>query len=188
MLQLPESLADFRPATTKEVQSWSYGAVTGVRKASNNTLISKRNTLDDQRTFGPLRDFQCACGKYQDKKYQGMICDHCGVKITTTDARRTRFGHINLSVAIAHPFGTPSTILEALPILPAAFWESPRGGDLAALYEDLVRANKREIGRQILGAFQQVLQLLTPVAVTARAWDLRESSILTQGLALTPGN
>src|SRR5207302_9291944 len=95
MVELPSTLAAaYRLATDREVRSWSYGVLKAFRNPDAQGWEQQRETLDDQRIFGPLREFECACGKYRGPRYRGMICDRCGVKITTPAARRHRFGHI----------------------------------------------------------------------------------------------
>src|SRR5262245_10581692 len=101
MLRLPLSLAAmYRPATDREVHSWSFGAVKAPRNPGAGSYQGRRRTLDDQAIFGPVREFHCACGKYQGDRYRGMICDLCGVKMTIPEERRRRFGHIDLPVAV----------------------------------------------------------------------------------------
>jgi DNA-directed RNA polymerase subunit beta' len=63
------------------VRSWSFGALQSPREPGAQGWQQRRGTLDDQRILGPLRDFECACGKYQGPRYRGMICDRCGVKL-----------------------------------------------------------------------------------------------------------
>src|SRR5262249_58795905 len=126
MLRLPSSLATvYRPATDREVHLWSFGAVKAPRDPDAASWQARRFTLDDQAIFGPLRDFHCACGKYEGERYRGMICDLCGVKVTTREARRQRFGHINLPVAVSHPHGEGGERLSAVPRLPPAVLRAP---------------------------------------------------------------
>src|SRR5262249_53478836 len=89
MQPLPEPLVSkTRIATTRDVRSWSSGAITAVGKTATGGWEERRGSLHDERIFGPTRDFECACGKYRGTRHKGMICDRCGVKITTVDARR----------------------------------------------------------------------------------------------------
>jgi hypothetical protein len=122
MLQLPPALAVlYRPATEREVRSRSFGLLKAPREPSATTgWEQRRGTLEDQAIFGPLRDFECVCGKYRGSKYRGMICDICGVKVTPTSVRRERFGHIELPSPVIHPLGQSGERLSAVPVLPAA--------------------------------------------------------------------
>src|SRR5262245_50013809 len=118
MLRLPPALAAlYRPATCLDVHGWSFGAVTAPRDPAASSWQARRRTLDDQAIFGPLRDFHCACGKYEGNRYRDMICDRCGVKLTTRQARRRRFGHLDLPGAVPHPLGVAGEQLSAVPIL-----------------------------------------------------------------------
>src|SRR5262249_19129683 len=204
MLRLPASLGEvYRPATDREVCSWSFGAVKAPRNPSATSWQDRRGTLDDQAIFGPLHDFHCACGKYEGERYRGMICDLCGVKVTTCETRRQRFGHINLSVAVSHPLGEGGERLSAVPVLAAAFWQAPAGGQLAQRYDALARATTSgvckalatgsggwpdwtaERAEQLLAAeVARLFELLLPVATFAHEWDLAEGQTLAHGLAL----
>src|SRR5260370_18470110 len=141
MLRLPWLLgAVYRPATDREVCSWSFGAVKAPREPGATSWEARRGTLDDQVIFGPLREFHCSCGKYEGELYRGMICDLCGVKVTTCQVRRQRFGHMNLPVGVLHPLGEAGERLSAVPVLPAAFWQARAGSRLAERYDELARA------------------------------------------------
>jgi hypothetical protein len=144
----------------------------------------RRGTLEDQAIFGPLVDFECACGKYRGRKYQNMICDHCGVKLTTRTARRQRFGHIDLPVPVAHPLGQRGELLYAMPVLPAAFVESPGGECLAALYDELVRSVLFPPFEELIGCLNRLLESLLPVVLVAHEWNLGETEVLACGLAV----
>jgi hypothetical protein len=144
MLQLPANLStQYRPATDREVHSWSFGALRSIRLPGATSWQQQIGTLDDQRIFGPRRDQECACGKYQGPKYRNMICDSCGVKVTSPDVRRQRFGHIDLPFSISHPLGEKADTLSVAPVLPATFIESSGGQPLALVYEDLARIAHR---------------------------------------------
>src|SRR4051794_17820030 len=83
MLPLPSVLAArYWPATEREVHSRSFGLVMAPRNPAATTWEQRRGTLEDQAIFGPVEDFECACGKYRGPKYRDMICDRCGVKVT----------------------------------------------------------------------------------------------------------
>jgi hypothetical protein len=115
-----------------------------------------------------------------------MICDQCGVKLTTRAARRQRFGHIDLPGPIAHPLGQKGEQLGAIPVLPAAFVESPSGAGLADIYDDLVRQPVSESLENVVASFDRLVRLLLPAIVLANEWDLQDAELLTCGLALVP--
>jgi hypothetical protein len=185
MLRLPPVLnARYRLATSSEVHSWSFGLVKTVRRPPAISWEQCIGTLDDQGIFGPLRDFECACGKYWGAEYRGMICDRCGVKVTVREQRRRRFGHIELLDSIPHPLGDESDMVGAIPVLPAVFFESPAGRDLRRAYEDLIEAVTAESWTDIVAGLKYLVDYLLPVATLAHEWDLAESSILARGLIL----
>jgi hypothetical protein len=184
MLQLPAAItAGYRPATAHEVHSWSFGRLTAPRRPAADNWQQQKGTLDDQAIFGPLQGFECACGKYQGERYQGMICDRCGVKLTTEDQRRRRFGHIDLARSIAHPFGEDDS-LSAVPVLPAAFTHSHAGDKLATLYDRLVKLHATEAQHHVTACVEQLFGVLAPLVVIAHEWSLQESLTLARGLAL----
>ncbi|MCB5296177.1 MAG: DNA-directed RNA polymerase subunit beta', partial [Candidatus Cloacimonetes bacterium] len=81
---------------------WSHGEVTKPDTLNYRTLKPEKDGLFCERIFGPERDYECACGKYKKKRFQNTTCERCGVLVTTSRVRRTRMGHIQLAVPIAH--------------------------------------------------------------------------------------
>jgi len=81
---------------------WSYGEVTKPDTLNYRTLKPEKDGLFCERIFGPERDYECACGKYKKKRFQNTVCDRCGVLVTSSRVRRTRMGHIELAVPVAH--------------------------------------------------------------------------------------
>jgi hypothetical protein len=185
MADLPPTIqALYRIATSKEVRSWSFGALKVVRMPSATSWNETRSSLDDQAIFGPIQDFACACGKYRGNRYKDLICDCCGVKLACAEIRRSRFGHIELTAPVPHTFGRIGELMEAFPILPASFVESARGETLARLYDDLVRANNSKESEQMASVVQQIGEALVPIFVEALNWNLQEADTLGRGLGL----
>ena len=89
-------------ASPEEVRSWSHGAVTKPETINYRTLKSEKDGLFCEKIFGPIRDWQCYCGKYKGIRYRNIICDRCGVEVTRAQVRRERMGHIELSSPVAH--------------------------------------------------------------------------------------
>jgi len=106
-------------ASPEEILSWSYGEVLKPETMNYRTLKPERDGLFCERIFGPVRDFECYCGKYKKVRYRGIICDKCGVEVTRSLVRRERMGHINLAVPVAHTWyvrGVPSVLATVLDI------------------------------------------------------------------------
>ena len=89
-------------ASPEVMTSWSYGEVTKPETINYRTFKPEKDGLFDERIFGPTKDYECYCGKYKRIRYKGIICDRCGVEITTNIVRRERMGHIKLASPIAH--------------------------------------------------------------------------------------
>src|SRR5579864_5783742 len=89
-------------ASPEEILSWSYGEVRKPETINYRTFKPERDGLFCERIFGPVRDWECNCGKYKWVKNKGVICDRCGVEVTESKVRRERMGHIELAVPIAH--------------------------------------------------------------------------------------
>ena len=89
-------------ASPDVVREWSYGEVTRSDTLNYRTLKPEKGGLFCERIFGPEKDYECSCGKYKKKRFQNTVCDRCGVEITTSRVRRSRLGHIELAIPIAH--------------------------------------------------------------------------------------
>ncbi|HHD92524.1 MAG TPA: DNA-directed RNA polymerase subunit beta', partial [Candidatus Portnoybacteria bacterium] len=89
-------------ASPDEILSWSHGEVLKPETINYRTQKPEKDGLFCERIFGPVKDFECACGKYKRIRYKGIVCDRCGVEVTSSSVRRERMGHINLSSPVAH--------------------------------------------------------------------------------------
>ena len=92
----------FRLASPQKVMSWSNGEVKKPETINYRTLKPERDGLFCAKIFGPVRDYECLCGKYKKMRYKGVVCEKCGVEVTSTKVRRTRMGHIELVTPVAH--------------------------------------------------------------------------------------
>jgi DNA-directed RNA polymerase subunit beta' len=92
----------FRLASPDKVLSWSHGEVKKPETINYRTLKPERDGLFCAKIFGPVRDYECLCGKYKKMRYKGVVCEKCGVEVTTQKVRRTRMGHIDLVTPVAH--------------------------------------------------------------------------------------
>ena len=100
-------------ASSDDILSWSYGEILKPETINYRSRKPERDGLFCQKIFGPVKDWQCACGKYKKLRYRGITCDRCGVEITRSLVRRERLGHINLAAPVTHIWflrGVPSKI------------------------------------------------------------------------------
>jgi DNA-directed RNA polymerase subunit beta' len=111
MIDFPRSkdqrAADFdfiqiRIASPEEIRSWSFGEVTKPETINYRSFKPERDGLFCERIFGPVKDWECHCGKFKRIRFRGHVCDRCGVEVTLSKVRRERMGHIELAVPICH--------------------------------------------------------------------------------------
>src|SRR5438105_1459294 len=89
-------------ASPDKILSWSYGEIKKPETINYRTFKPERDGLFCARIFGPIKDYECLCGKYKLMKYKGIICEKCGVEVTLSRVRRERMGHIELAAPVAH--------------------------------------------------------------------------------------
>ena len=89
-------------ASPERIRSWSFGEIKKPETINYRTFKPERDGLFCARIFGPIRDYECLCGKYKRMKYRGIICEKCGVEVTLQKVRRERMGHIELAAPVAH--------------------------------------------------------------------------------------
>ena len=89
-------------ASPEKIRSWSFGEVKKPETINYRTFKPERDGLFCARIFGPIKDYECLCGKYKRMKYRGIVCEKCGVEVTTSKVRRERMGHIELAAPVAH--------------------------------------------------------------------------------------
>ncbi|MBW3099214.1 DNA-directed RNA polymerase subunit beta' [Pseudohoeflea coraliihabitans] len=89
-------------ASPEKILSWSYGEIKKPETINYRTFKPERDGLFCSRIFGPMKDYECLCGKYKRMKYKGVICEKCGVEVTLARVRRERMGHIELAAPVAH--------------------------------------------------------------------------------------
>ncbi|MBK5957907.1 DNA-directed RNA polymerase subunit beta' [Rhodoplanes elegans] len=89
-------------ASPEKILSWSYGEIKKPETINYRTFKPERDGLFCARIFGPIKDYECLCGKYKRMKYKGIICEKCGVEVTLSRVRRERMGHIELAAPVAH--------------------------------------------------------------------------------------
>jgi len=89
-------------ASPEEILKLSHGEVLKPETINYRTYKPERDGLFCERIFGPVKDYECHCGKYKRIRYKGIVCDRCGVEVTEKKVRRERMGHIQLVVPVAH--------------------------------------------------------------------------------------
>ncbi|SDL19643.1 DNA-directed RNA polymerase subunit beta' [Aliiruegeria lutimaris] len=89
-------------ASPERILSWSYGEIKKPETINYRTFKPERDGLFCARIFGPIKDYECLCGKYKRMKYRGVVCEKCGVEVTLQKVRRERMGHIELAAPVAH--------------------------------------------------------------------------------------
>ena len=100
-------------ASPETILQWSHGEVTKPETINYRTQRPEKDGLFDEKIFGPIKDWECYCGKYKRIRYKGIVCDKCGVEVTKSSVRRERMAHIKLAVPVAHIWflrGVPSRL------------------------------------------------------------------------------
>lgn len=103
------------------IKSWSHGEIKKPETINYRSLKAEKDGLFDEKIFGPIKDYECYCGKYKGIRYKGITCDKCGVEVTQSRVRRERMGHIGLAAPVAHIWyfkGAPSKLSLLLDISP----------------------------------------------------------------------
>ena len=118
LFQKPKNLKNFEAiriklASPEKIREWSYGEIKKPETINYRTFKPEHDGLFCAKIFGPIRDWECLCGKYKRMKHRGVICDKCGVEVIQSKVRRERMGHIELATPVAHVWflrGVPSRI------------------------------------------------------------------------------
>jgi DNA-directed RNA polymerase subunit beta' len=118
IFEKPKNPTDFQAikiklASPEKIRAWSYGEVKKPETINYRTFKPERDGLFCAKIFGPVKDWECICGKYKRMKHRGVVCDKCGVEVIQSSARRERLGHIELATPVAHIWflkGIPSRI------------------------------------------------------------------------------
>ena len=89
-------------ASPDKIKSWSWGEIKKPETINYRTFRPEKDGLFCARIFGPVKDYECLCGKYNRMKFRGIVCEKCGVEVTKSKVRRERMGHIDLASPVAH--------------------------------------------------------------------------------------
>ncbi|HZL07258.1 MAG TPA: DNA-directed RNA polymerase subunit beta', partial [Coriobacteriia bacterium] len=108
-------------ASSEQIRQWSRGEVKKPETINYRTLKPEKDGLFCEKIFGPMKDWECYCGKYKRVRFKGIICEKCGVEVTRAKVRRERMGHIELAAPVSHIWyfkGVPSRLGYLLDIAP----------------------------------------------------------------------
>lgn len=160
-IQLPQSLvAVLRPATQDEILGASHGAVKRVR---TNPAVAEKGTITCECIFGPVRSWSCSCGKYRRVKRKGVLCDRCGVDVTSSSVRRERMGHIELPCRIPNPLSGVQETVAVVAVLPPAYIEHAGLSCLSTLYDELIGASAELDIPKIMTAHRHIVEKIVSV-------------------------
>ncbi len=167
-------------ASPEEIKSWSSGEVKKPETINYRTFKPERDGLFCERIFGPVKDWECHCGRYKKIKFKGIICDRCGVEVTRAKVRRERMGHIELAAPVSHTWylkGVPSPMSLILDVAPrplekvlyfvsyvVTHMDRPflheRWDDIKEAISDQIRDDEHARDEQIVGLREQLEQEL----------------------------
>ncbi len=142
-------------ASPDEMRKWSHGEVKKPETINYRTLKPERDGLFCERIFGPVKDWECHCGRYKKVKYKGIVCERCGVEVTRSKVRRERMGHIELAAPVTHIWylkGVPSPMSLLLDISPKLLEKVVYFGSYIVTHVDRLRLNEE------LPAIQQAVE------------------------------
>ena len=187
-------------ASPDTIRAWSHGEVKKPETINYRTLKPERDGLFCERIFGPIRDWECHCGKYKRVRYKGTVCDRCGVEVTRAKVRRERMGHIELAAPVSHIWyfkGIPSRMGLLLDMSPRSLERvlyfasyivlDPGSTDLKLkdiLSEGQFRAYRDAFGSDSfkvgIGA-EAIQKLLADLDIDSLAQDLRRDLLAANG-------
>ena len=179
-------------ASAEKILEWSHGEVTKPETINYRTLKPEKDGLFCERIFGPMKDWECHCGKYKRIRYKGIVCDRCGVEVTKAKVRRERMGHIKLAAPVSHIWyfkGIPSRMGLCLDVTPRnlekvlyfASYIVTDPGDTGLGYKEILseqqyRDAKEQYGDRFeagMGA-EAIKKLLTAIDLEELSSDLRK--------------
>jgi DNA-directed RNA polymerase subunit beta' len=116
-------------ASPEQIRKWSHGEVKKPETLNYRTFKPERDGLFCAKIFGPIKDYECNCGKYKRMKHRGIVCEKCGVEVIQSKVRRERMGHIELASPVAHIW-----FLKSLPSRIATILDMPMKDVEAVIY------------------------------------------------------
>ncbi|MBN2036603.1 MAG: DNA-directed RNA polymerase subunit beta' [Chitinispirillaceae bacterium] len=179
-----------RLASFDTIRNWSYGEVTKPETINYRSFKPERDGLFCEKIFGPVRNWECNCGKYKRIRYRGVVCDRCGVEVTHSKVRRERMGHIELAVPIVHIWflkavpshigyllGLPNTVLERIVYYESYVMIDPGNSGMrkGMLLSEDEYIELEEQGKQFVAKMggEAVLEMLATLDLEELSIDLR---------------
>ena len=149
-------------ASPDEIRSWSYGEVKKPETINYRTFKPERDGLFCERIFGPVKDWECHCGRYKKVKFKGIICERCGVEVTRSKVRRERMGHIELAAPVCHIWylkGVPSPLALILDLSPRPLEKVLYFASYIVTYVDRqhINTNLKEIQDAVLLETEEIM-------------------------------
>ncbi|MBR2066745.1 MAG: DNA-directed RNA polymerase subunit beta' [Solobacterium sp.] len=188
-------------ASPEKIKAWSYGEVKKPETINYRSQKPEKDGLFCEKIFGPQKDWECACGKYKKIRYQGVVCDKCGVEITKSSVRRERMGHIELAAPVAHIWylrGTPSRMSLLLEVAPKKLeevvyfvsWIVTDPGDTKLSYKQILSERELRENTAIYGVGSFVAQTgAEAVKTLLEQVDLeKEYAMITEELKKATGD
>ena len=183
-------------ASPDQILDWSYGEVTKAETINYRTFRAEPDGLFCEKIFGPTKNYECYCGKYKKIRYKGIVCDKCGVEVTSSDVRRERMGHIELAVPVAHvwfAFGIPNKLSIVLDIshkklLSVIYYtrymvvsvDKDRKGEIVSKAEELQKKETEDLKSELEGELKMTEELFAEdikAAKKAKANELKISQL-----------
>jgi DNA-directed RNA polymerase subunit beta' len=171
-------------ASSEDIRSWSHGEVRKPETINYRTFKPERDGLFCERIFGPVKDWECACGRYKKIKYKGIVCERCGVEVTRSKVRRERMGHVDLAAPVCHIWylkGVPSPLSLILDLSPRLLEKVVYFGNFIVI--DLETEKIAELMSDIQAAVEE-----EKVAIQTQMRELERESLgrLTQEMLDNP--
>ncbi len=182
-------LDDYEAITSEQLRMWSAGSAKRRLRHFENRYDWRDviGTIWDQRVFGPIKDWECACGQFKGQIYAGMKCPICRVQVGLSKVRRFRFAHINLPLTISHPFIADAEPMDAIPIVPAEYWEDRLCKTLPEIYEELIRLSQVDPdAEKITGTYGQVIVHLEDLYEKFAEFYPEDAERIARGMCLKP--
>jgi hypothetical protein len=180
-------IGEYQAATSDDIRLWSSGSVKRRLRPFENRhdWHDVAGTIWDERIFGPVSDWRCPCGRFDGSENARVVCPICGVRIAASVSRKIRMAHINLPVKIPHPFVADAERIDAIPIVPAYYWQTVAGEPLAKAYEEVVHQSLTTPSvEDLVGAYGVVIAHVEALFEHAPESDPDERERLARGLAM----